>query len=111
MHFSYLKIEIYVPETHFAALQDSLRSVDAGHFGNYDSCLSYGRVVGVWRPLDGANPYIGSQNEISNTPEVKIEVTIKKDSLDTVMKAIKEAHPYEVPIVNVIPLYATGMDY
>ena len=53
------KLEIYIPESHFKELQRALQSVDAGHIGNYDSCLSYSRVRGTWRPLDGARPYIG----------------------------------------------------
>lgn len=39
-HFQYCKIEIFIPETYFAVLLDALRSVDAGHIGHYDSCLS-----------------------------------------------------------------------
>jgi len=59
------KLEIYIPESHFKELQRALQSVDAGHIGNYDSCLSYSRVRGTWRPLDGARPYIGEENVIS----------------------------------------------
>ena len=30
----YLKLEIYIPEPHFADLQKALRDADAGHIGN-----------------------------------------------------------------------------
>ena len=55
----YLKLEIFIPETHLTALQSALREVDAGHIGNYDCCLSYSPVMGTWRPLAGTTPYIG----------------------------------------------------
>ena len=101
----FFKLEIFIPETHFRALQKALQDVDAGHIGKYDSCLAYSRVIGTWRPLDGTKPYIGEQGEISEEPEIKVEVTIKSECLDETIAAIKKVHPYEEPVINIIPLY------
>lgn len=109
MTIQYLKLEIFIPATHFRILQKALQSVDAGHIGNYDSCLSYSPVKGTWRPLEGTTPYIGKKNEISEEEEYKVEVTIKKENLEKTMAAVKEIHPYEEPVINVIPLYAAGI--
>ena len=49
MDFKYCKLEIFIPETHLPALQKTLREVDAGHIGNYDSCMSSSEVTGYWR--------------------------------------------------------------
>ena len=49
----FFKLEIFIPETHFADLRKALQSADAGHIGNYDCCLSYSKVIGTWRPLPG----------------------------------------------------------
>ena len=43
--FSSCKLEIFLPESHLEALRAALQSVDAGHLGTYDSCLSYSRVT------------------------------------------------------------------
>ena len=107
-NFQYCKIEIFIPETHLTVLQDALRSVDAGHIGNYDSCLSYGRVTGFWRPLPGSSPYIGEENVLSSEPELKVEVICLRDKVDMTIDAIKKVHPYEIPVINVIPLYRTS---
>ena len=56
MTIQYLKLEIFIPATHFRILQKALQSADAGHIGNYDSCLSYSPVKGTWRPLEGTTP-------------------------------------------------------
>ena len=101
---TFYKLEIFIPKTHFAHLQTALRSVDAGHIGNYDSCLSYSEVIGTWRPLDGANPYSGKQNEISQEPELKVEVRILSENLDKTLSVIKDIHPYETPVINIISL-------
>ena len=31
--FAYCKLEIFLPESHLAALQEALRAVDGGHIG------------------------------------------------------------------------------
>ena len=98
----YCKLEIFIPESHLRVLQKALQDVDAGHIGNYDSCLAYSRVIGTWRPLEGTSPYIGSVGEISEEPEVKVEVTCRLDRLNETIKAIKQA------VINAIPLIRTG---
>ncbi|MCR5030666.1 MAG: divalent cation tolerance protein CutA [Selenomonadaceae bacterium] len=107
----YYKLEIFIPETYFRALQKALQDADTGHIGNYDSCLAYSRVTGTWRPLAGTKPFIGTEGEVSEEPELKVEVTIRAEILDEVMKAIKAVHPYEEPLINVLPLVATGMEW
>ncbi|MCR4818859.1 MAG: divalent cation tolerance protein CutA [Fretibacterium sp.] len=102
------KLEIFIPESHFRVLQKALREVDAGHIGNYDSCLSYSRVVGMWRPLEGTSPYIGRVGAVSEESELKVEVTCRMDRLDETITAVKQIHPYEEPVINVIPLIRTG---
>lgn len=47
--------------------------------------------------------------KISEEEEYKVEVTIKKENLEKTMAAVKEIHPYEEPVINVIPLYAAGI--
>ena len=106
--FAYCKLEIFIPESHFAALQKALQAVDAGRIGRYDCCLSYSRVIGCWRPLAGTTPYIGRENEISEEPELKVEVTCRTENADRTVEAVKAVHPYEEPVINVIPLYRTS---
>lgn len=108
MEFEFCKIEIFLPKTHLAALQEALRRVDAGHVGNYDCCLSYHEVTGCWRPLAGSEPYSGEENEISREAEYKVEVLCRAEKAEQTIRAIKEAHPYERPVINAIPLWRTG---
>lgn len=105
---SYCKIEVFIPESHLAQLQNALQEVDAGHIGNYDSCLSYSEVTGCWRPLSGSAPYIGNENIISSERELKVEFICLHENVDVTIEAIKRVHPYEVPVINVLPLYRTS---
>lgn len=106
MTFLKLKLEIYLPESHLSAMQKALQSVDAGHIGQYDSCIAYTHVIGTWRPLVGTHPYIGRECEISEAPEIKIEVVIETQKLAETLSAIRAVHPYEEPLINVLPLYS-----
>ena len=97
MEFSYCKLEIFVPESHLEQIRAALRSVDAGHIGNYDSCLSYHPVTGCWRPQEGT------------APELKVEVTCRAEQAEAAIAAVKAVHPYEEPVINAIPLWRTGL--
>lgn len=106
--FSCCKLEIFVPESHLSAIEEALWSVDAGHIGQYDHCLSYSRVTGCWRPLPGTTPFLGEENQLSQEPELKVEVTCRRERAAETVAAVKAAHPYEEPVINVIPLLQTG---
>ena len=101
------KLEIYIPESHLKALQAALQASGAGRIGNYDSCMAHSHVKGTWRPLEGANPYIGEVGTLSEAYELKVEVNVEKDRLKRTIQAIRDIHPYEEPLINVIPLYPT----
>ena len=110
MDFAFCKLEIFLPESHLEPLREALRSVDAGHIGHYDSCLSYSRVISSWRPLEGTDPYLGRPGVLSVEPELKVEVTCRTERVDETIAAIQRVHPYEEPVIDVIPLWRTGLD-
>lgn len=109
MDVTYCKLEIFIPESHLEILAEALRAVDAGHIGKYDGCFSYSPVTGCWRPLPGAEPYLGREGELSREPELKVEVTCRLDRTAETVAAVKRVHPYEEPVINVIPLLGTGL--
>ena len=100
----YVKLEIFIPETHFTQLRQTLQATETKSAGNYDSCLAYSHVTGSWRALEGASPYDGVIGEITEAPELKVEVRIELDRLEETIAAIRSVHPYEEPVIFVIPL-------
>lgn len=109
MNVSLYKLEIFVPDSHFDAVRQALWAVDAGHIGNYDRCLSWSRVNSCWRTLEGANPYDGTPGVLSQAEEWKIEVCCRAERLLETLNMIKQAHPYEEPVINVLPMMGTGL--
>ena len=104
MEFKYVKLETYIPESHLKDLQKALQEADAGHIGNYDNCMSYSHVTGTWRALEGANPSIGTLGEIREESEIKVEVTIRAEQAEEVFAVVRRVHPYEEPVINLVPL-------
>lgn len=107
--FQQVKIEIFIPEQYIKTLRDELNKVQAGHIGNYDHCISITDVRGYWRPLAGATPYQGKINEISEGVECKVEVNCKREYVKEALAVIRQVHPYDEPLVNIIPL--VNLDY
>ena len=105
--FRYCKLEIFIPESHLVPLQKALLEVDAGHIGRYEGCLSYSPVTSCWRGLEGTHPYLGSPGELWVQRELKVEVTCLAARVDATVEAVKTVHPYEEPVINVIPLLRT----
>ena len=104
LNLSTVKLEIFIAKSHLNVLRDALRSVGAGVTDNYDSVLSYSTVCGNWRPLPGANPYKGEIGALCEGEEYKVEVCCRAEKLVQTIAAIKAVHPYEEPVINVIPL-------
>lgn len=103
------KLEIFLPPSHFDAVCQALWSADAGHIGRYDRCLSWSAVRSCWRPLPGTNPFSGTENCLSQEDEIKIEVCCLASRLEETLAAVKRAHPYEEPVINVLPMVGSGL--
>ena len=47
--------------------------------------------------------------ELCTATELKVEVTCRVADLEKTVAAVKAVHPYEEPVINAIPLLATGL--
>ncbi|MEI0611038.1 cytochrome C biogenesis protein [Brachyspira pilosicoli] len=104
MDFKKVKIEVYIPEEYRDKLREALNDIGVLGVGNYDNVMSVTKVTGYWRPLKNANPFDGEINKLSKASEDKIEFAIDIKNVENTVKVIKEVHPYEEPVINIIPL-------
>jgi hypothetical protein len=100
----FYKIEIFTPLGAVDKILAAIAKAGAGRIDRYDHNASTMNVTGYWRPLQGAKPYLGKEGEISSEPEIKIEVNCKHEHIQEVLQAIYENHPYEQPVINILPL-------
>ncbi|HEX2993743.1 MAG TPA: hypothetical protein VHP14_02905 [Anaerolineales bacterium] len=102
--FTTVKLEIFAPQEYALKIRDELAKVGVGRVGNYDHCVAIYPVQGYFRPLPGADPFEGEIGKISETVEHKIEVNCERGLVEQALKVIRSIHPYDEPVVNVIPL-------
>lgn len=98
------KIVVYVPEAQGDAVRVAMGEAGAGRIGNYDYCSFTVKGVGRFRPLAGANPAIGAVGRLETVEEERIETVCAEDRLRDVLRAIRSAHPYEEPAIDVYPI-------
>lgn len=100
----FVKLEIYAPPESLADIVEAFSQAGAGEFGNYDHVYTTSNVSGHWRPLAGSHPTVGTVGEDETAEELKIEVNCRQEIAHLVKKAIQAVHPYETPVINIIPL-------
>lgn len=99
------KVETYIPESNLEPLREALNKTGALTIGGtYDNCMAVTPVTGYWRPLPGAMPYLGKEGEISKAPELKVEFCCRGEVLKETVQVIRRIHPYEQPVINIIPI-------
>lgn len=110
MNFKKVKIEIFIPVEYTNKLREELNDIVALGVGNYDNVMSITKIKGCWRPLAGANPFDGTIGKISEADEDKIEFSTDIKNIENIIKVVKEIHPYEEPVMNIIPLLNDKFD-
>jgi hypothetical protein len=105
MTLGFYKIEIFLPEEALEGVMEALARAHAGEIGDYDRCFTFAPVTGTFRPREGAHPYTGAVGEITFANEIKLEVNCRKLDVAAAIQAIREAHPYEEPVINVVHLH------
>jgi len=98
------KLVIYAPLTHADDIRDALGKFGAGKIGNYSNCTFSVRGVGRFKPEEGAEPHIGEVGTLEAVEEERIETVCEGRVLKDVLDAIRQAHPYEEPAMDVYPI-------
>lgn len=89
------KLVVFVPADSTSGVLNALYEAGAGKIGNYDRCSFRTEGTGTFRPLDGANPAIGTVGDEEHVTEHRVEVVFPNHLEHTMVAAMKRAHPYE----------------
>lgn len=100
----YRKLVVFVPKENAEALKSALFEIGCGVQGNYDSCGYTVHGQGQFRPLQGANPHIGEENQLEHVEEERVEMIYPTGLQRAVVQTIYEHHPYEEPAFDLLPL-------
>lgn len=98
------KLVVTVPQTHAEAVAKAAGDAGAGSIGNYTHCAFRSEGIGQFLPGPGANPAIGAIGRFEEVDEVRIEMSCRAELADAVIRAIRAAHPYEEPAIDLYVL-------
>ncbi|OCY28731.1 NGG1p interacting factor NIF3 [Acinetobacter pittii] len=99
-----LKLIYYVPDSHLESTKQAIFSAGAGGIGNYEHCAWQVKGMGQFKPVKGADPYIGELGELEQVDEWRVETIVIEENAKAVVKALKASHPYEEPAFEFIQI-------
>lgn len=102
------KFVFFVPETHLEAVKQAVFDAGAGKIGNYEHCCWQMLGVGQFRPLLDSSPYLGKQGVLETVAEYRVEMVCDDQLMESVVAALRTAHPYEEPAFDILPLNTIG---
>jgi hypothetical protein len=88
----------------------ALYAAGAGQVGQYSECSFRTEGTGTFTPGPGTEPAIGAQNRPENVPELRLEVLLPLHRQAAVLRALREAHPYEEVAYELIKLENTHQE-
>ncbi len=106
MNIEFYKVKIFVtvPKENLEDVRVAVCEAGAGIIGNYSYCTFVGFGEGTFIPNDDANPHIGTKNKLEFVKEVKLEFVCDIDKVKLVVEKLRDAHPYEEPAIDIVPL-------
>ncbi len=91
------KLEVFVPQSEEDSVVEAITSAGAGKVGNYKDSYYRWKAEGRFKPVKGADPHRGQENETESKKETRLDFLVNPKVKDRVMAALKSAHPYEEP--------------
>ena len=99
-----LKLIYYVPESHLEVTKTAIFTAGAGGIGHYEHCAWQVLGTGQFKPVKGAQPFIGTLDALEQIPEWRVETIVPEDQAAAVARALSESHPYEEPAFEFIQM-------
>ena len=99
-----VNISVTIPKKNLKRIKKVLFDEGIGKIGNYTNCSLTTKCMGTYKPSKLSNPYIGQKNKLQRIKEIKLELICNIDEVSKSIDIIKRIHPYEEPVINIIPI-------
>lgn len=101
---NFVKLVVFVPETHADAVRKAMGDSGAGKLGNYSHCSFSSSGTGRFKPLKGAKPAIGEVGKLEEVKEERVECICGRGRAKKIIAAVRKVHPYEEVALDIYPL-------
>ena len=97
------KVVVYMPHGDLPGVSAAAFAAGAGCIGGYGECGFRVAGTGTFRGGPGTHPTVGRPGRREEAAEVRWETICPRRRLAGVLAAIREAHSYEEPAIDVVP--------
>jgi dinuclear metal center YbgI/SA1388 family protein len=98
------KLVTFAPIDKAEVVRKALFAAGGGELGKYNECSFNSEGTGTFKPLEGADPFVGEIGKRHEERELKIEVIFPGYIEQRIIRAMIEAHPYEEVAYDIISL-------
>jgi dinuclear metal center YbgI/SA1388 family protein len=98
------KLVTFAPVDKAENIRRALFDAGAGSLGKYTECSFNSEGTGMFKPGEGADPYVGETGKRHEEKELKIEVIFPAYLQQQVIAAMIAAHPYEEVAYDILSL-------
>jgi len=98
------KVVVFVPPDDLSRVADAAFAAGAGRIGNYFDCAFFCHGIGAFCGGAGTHPTVGHTGRHETPEELRLEVIAPRTQAAGVCRAIRSAHSYETPAIDVYPL-------
>jgi dinuclear metal center YbgI/SA1388 family protein len=98
------KLVVFVPTGDRQRVLEALAEAGAGGIGRYEKCAWWSSGTGTFRPLEGADPAIGTVGRVEEVAEDRLEMIVPRSLRRDVIAALRTSHPYEEPAFDLLEL-------
>jgi dinuclear metal center YbgI/SA1388 family protein len=98
------KLITFAPKDKAEEVRKALFTAGGGELGKYSECSFNTEGTGTFKPLEGADPFVGEIGKRHEENELKIEVIFPGYIEQKIIRAMIEAHPYEEVAYDIISL-------
>lgn len=102
------KVVTFVPPEFREQVLEAAFAAGAGHTGGYSHTSFRAVGMGSFIPDSGAHPFMGEKNAMTSVAEDRVETIVSSRNLVPVLEALRGAHPYEEPAIDVFKEHLPG---
>lgn len=99
-----VKVVTFVPADAADAVRRALSAAGAGRIGAYCECSFEITGTGTFHGDEGTKPAVGRAGALERVEEVRLEMVCGAREVAPAIAALRSAHPYEEPPIEVHPL-------
>jgi hypothetical protein len=98
------KLVVFVPREALDTVREALFAAGAGRIGDYERCSWYTDGTGTFLGGESTSPSVGQSGREERVAELRLEMVYPPERELDVVRALREAHPYEEPAFDLYPL-------